>query len=398
MQSAFVWNRNERDLRRGWHTFLKGAFFALQDDADLYPMLWGESWSWVWPVIPIFLTGIASFFILGKWSYEVAHHVSAVDPWCRFPEVLMVLGLFLGLLAGFRGSPFFPMEQPWPLTNSQMRGLRLAGSFLHPASILGLILGWVAGFPWLLDGRFVVGVGLILLPVVGFRAGLGLLSISKIKRFPRPMKFTRQVGVEQTLADLFKNMAGRSGLGALGILLPIFLMVSSHLVLAFTALGYWWAIIQCDILRLEGGRSTLLALLPITPGTNVNARLRGVAQWASRSGAVVLLMLLVKFGPVMVLPGLAALVEMHLVGAAMGLWASASAPLDGWSLSSIQSVGLLTVVGGTTSGWLASLALEHPIFLLIQILVVLGGWLFLSRVRDQVVHEWTRVQERLMLS
>jgi hypothetical protein len=193
-------------------------------------------------------------------------------------------------------------------------------------------------------------------------------------------------------------MAGKGGgaMGGAGLLLALPLLYLGHLISGFTALAFWWALVQADILRLEGRGAALMGALPIKAQTQVDARLHGLAAWSGLSAISALVVLVLRAGSLALLPGAMALVQMHLTGAALGLRASASAPLDGWSLLSIQSLGLMTVCGGTLSGWVMSQALADPSLIITQALLVGLAWILLRRARVRVLGAWAQIQEGLV--
>lgn len=396
-QAASFWNRTERDLRRAWHGLLKGVFQVFQDDADLYVFLWGRSWSWIWPLIPLALAGASALALLGAWSFQIAHGLPAAGSWNRMPEGMTLLGLAMGLGSGVMGAARPPLAQPWPLRRSSAALLRFAGPFLHPACILCLMAGLVAAAPWVAR-RALFATALALLPLLAFRAGLAFSEFAKALRRPRVFRLAPDEGPEATLRRFFRQMAPREGgfFGRAGFVLALPLLFRGDFLLGLSVLGFWWAIVQADILRLEGRNASLMASFPISAATQVDARIRGVAAWSSPSAVIAFAVMGLGTGPLALLPGAMALLQMNLTGAALGLLASASAPLDGASLMSLQNLGLLTLCGGTASGWLATQALSDPSVLILQALAAGLAWVLLRRARGRVLGNWPWIQESLI--
>ena len=398
VQSESVWNRTERDLLRGWYSFVKVIFHLLCDDADLYDFLWGRSLSWVWPLIPLSLAGLSTLAVVGIWSYQIAAGLPAAGSWRFLPEVMALLGLALGMGAGFHESPSLPMNQPWPLTRGNAMAIQMASPFLHPSCQLALLVGAVAAAPWAMRHAALFAITLVLLPILVYRAGLGLMALGKALYKPRRIQLASSEGPDATLRRFFRQMAGRGGgvVGRAGFLLALPLLFHGAFILGFSLLGFCWAIVQADILRLEGRSVSLMASLPISAEVQVDARIRGVAIWSSPSAIAALAAMSLGYGPLALLPGAVALVQMHLTGAALGLLASASSPLDGSSLKTLQSLGLLTLCGGTVSGWLAVQALSDPSVIVLQVLALALSWILLRRARARVLGHWAWTIESLI--
>lgn len=393
---ASVWNRTERDLRRGWHGFLKSAFLVLQDDADLYVGLWGKSWSWIWPLLPLALGGMALFTMLGLWSFQVSSGLAVAGPWWWIPEGTGLFGLLMGMAAGEGGLVSKSLQPSWPLTRLQKGRLRLVGPFLSPFAFLALVSGIVAAGPWCFHAGSMTVAALVGLPIVAFRIGMGFRRLPSAARLWRVFGRSRPSDGPVNLDAFFQQMAGRTHAGRVGFFIAIPLFLTSHPILGFCALGFAWAMVQGDLLRLEGRGSTLVAFLPGSSKAKLDARLRGTARWSLPSALASLAALGFSLGPVGLLPGCLALLGTHLAGDAIGLWVSTMGPLAEWSLVSLQGLGLMTLVGGAASGWLFMEALRDPAILLVQAMLAAMAWLFLRRMRDQVIEGWAWIQEGLI--
>ena len=394
VQAASVWNATERALRRAWYAMLKGVFVALMDDADLYPFLWGRSWSWVWLLAPLAAALLAGLSMLALWSFQVRTHLPAAGPWLNLPMLVATLGALLGFAAGLDRLPGLPRSQPWPVSRALRLGLDTAGPFLHPGCLLALMVGLAAATPWVVASS-AWGPLLLVLPVLLFRAGLELaLPLRKVRR-QGGFHLGSHPSAERTFRRLIRNLPGR-GMGWLGLALVAALVSSGHLLVGFGALAYFWALVQADVLRLEGSAAALVALWPAAPQRKLDARLTGVAQWASKAGFGAWIALLLRFGPAALLPGALSLLEAHWMGAALGLSASAAAPLEGWSLLSLQSLGLAVSLGGLLPGWLLQNALASPWALLAQLLATALTWALLQRTKSRVLADWSAIQESLI--
>src|SRR5690348_3889271 len=124
-------------------------------------------------MIPLAFAGAAALALLGAWSFQITHGLSAAGAWDRLPEGVILFGLALGLSSGAVGAARPPLNQPWPLRGKSALLLRFAGPFLHPACILSLVAGLVAAAPWVAQ-RSIFAIALVLLPLLAFRAGLAL--------------------------------------------------------------------------------------------------------------------------------------------------------------------------------------------------------------------------------
>lgn len=394
MQSAAVWNRTERDLRRVWHTGLRGAFTVLQDDADLYPWLWGRSWSWIWLLVPLTASVLALLGVLALWSHQLQAGLPAAGPWSRLPLLMAMVASGLGLVAGLGAPPRLPEAMPWPITPGKARRIALLGPFLHPASGLAFLLGLASGLPWLAVHPL-LGLGGVLLPLAVFRLTLG------VSRFLPRLKGRQRSGMtvskdpEQALRSLFQRLLGR-GLPLAGGGLAAYLAWNGDLVPALAILAFTGSLVQSDILRIERRAASLVALWPLAPERKLEARLAAVRRWAAPSATLVLAGLVFKFGAVGALPGILALLESHLTGAALGLTSSAATPLEAWSLWTFQSLGLSVVLAGLLPGWLLSRALASPAFLGAQIVAVGAAWSLLQRAKERVRVDWRAIQEALI--
>ena len=399
-QAASAWNRAERDLRQAWYGLLKPLFHLLQDDADLYVFLWGRTWSWLWPMVPVALAGGAALALLGMWSFQVRAGLPAAGPGRLLAEVVATLGMTLGVSPGFSGSSWLVLDHSWPLTRARAWVIRLTGSILHPACLMALLVGSVAAVPWLARPSGGFAILLALLPILAFWTCHGLLVLGKTLRRPRRVRLAASARTEATLRVFFRQMAGRDGgiFGRVGFVLTLPLLFRGDFLLGFSVLGLWWALVQADILRLEGRSASLMASFPVPAEAQVNARILGVAEWSSPSAVIALTAVGLGAGPTALLPGAMALFQMNLTGAALGLLASASVPLDGCSLMSLQSLGMLTLCGGTASGWLARLAFTDPSVVVLQAFAVGLAWILLRRARGRVLGNWARIQENLIRS
>lgn len=394
MQAASAWNRTERSLRRAWYALLKGAFTALMDDADLYPGLWGRTWSWVWLLVPLMASLCSGLVVLGIWSFQVRMQLPAAGPWVHVPVFLGALGALLGFAGGLDPLPRLPRSQPWPIGKAVRLLLDAAGPFLHPGCVLALLMGLAAGGPWLSDslGR---GLGLVALPVACFRIALAISGRLQAARRKRGLR----LGTPSDAASDFRRLIERlpeKGLGWVGSGLVAALIMAGHVLLGFAALAYVWALVQANVLRLEGAAASLVARWPTTPAQKLDARLAGVARWALKAAVAAWIALIVRGGPVAILPGALALLEAHWTGAALGLSASAAAPLEGWSLLSLQSLGLAVVSGGLLSGWLLQASLANPMAMGAQLAATAIAWALLQRSKRRILSDWPAIQEGLI--
>lgn len=394
MQAASAWNRTERSLCRAWYALLKGAFTALMDDADLYPSLWGRSWSWVWLLVPLMAGLCAALAMLAAWSFQVRLQLPAAGPWFHLPMLVGGLGAALGVAGGLDALPRLPESQPWPIRHAAQVGMAVIGPFLHPGCLLAMGVGLAAAIPWglhLPERCFL----LFVLPVVSFRFSLALMTLlRKVRR-----KGGFHLGQNPDAATAFRRLIRsfpESGLGWVGSGLVAALLMTGHLLLGFAALSYVWALVQANILRLEGSAASLVARWPASPELKLNARLSGVTQWAAKVGVAAWIALVVRCGPVAILPGALALLEAHWTGAALGLSASAAAPLEGWSLLSLQSLGLSVVSGGLLSGCLLQATLSNPMVLGAQLATTVVAWAMLQRTKRRILSDWPAVQESLI--
>lgn len=392
VQAASVWNRTERDLRRAWHAFLKAAFVVLQDDADLYPWLWGRSWSWVWPLIPMLAGVFAGLMLLGLWSHQIHAGLPAAGPWRGVAIVTVLCAALLGLAVGVSASPEPSRTLPWPIERFQVGALRVIGPFLHPACLLSGLIGAVAAGPWMRSSPSRACL-LFLLPVAVFRGGMALTAL--LRALPRPrVRLTFGGSAASSLTRMFSRLPKR-GPAWTGAALAASLLFHGDSIAGFAALSFTWSLTQADILRLEGRAASLVASLPLPIETKLDARLWGVARWASSSALAVLAMIVFRFGPAAILPGALALIQAHWSCAAVGLSSSALVSLDG-SLLSLQSLGFSALVGGAFSGWLFSSAMADPRAILAQAVALAFAWAMLQRARSRVVAHWPTIQERLV--
>ncbi len=394
VQAASVWNRTERSLRRAWYALLKGVFTALMDDADLYPGLWGRSWSWVWLLVPLMAGLFGGLAVLSAWSFQVRVGLPAAGPWFHVLALVTALGAMLGVTGALGPLPRLPKSQPWPIGKSARTGLAIIGPFLHPGCLLAMWVGLAAGTPW---GFHSPGRGLLLiaLPICSFRLSLALVAL--VKKTRRKGGF--QLGSDPDAASAFRRLIWNlpeSGLGWAGAGFVVALLMTGHMLLGFAALAYVWALVQANILRLEGPAASLVARWPATPELKLNARLSGVTQWAAKVGLAAWIALVVRCGPVAILPGALAILEAHWMGAALGLSASAAAPLEGWSLLSLQSLGMTVALGGLPSGWLLQASLSNPMAMGAQLAALALAWAMLQRSKRRVLSDWPAIQESLV--
>lgn len=389
-----MWNRTERSLRRAWYALLKGAFSALMDDADLYPVLWGRSWSWAWLLVPLVAGLCAGLGMLELWSFQVRMQLPAAGPWIHVPVFVGVLGALLGFAAGRDPLPRLAPSQPWPIGRAGGFWLEALGPFLHPGCLLALLVGLAAGAPWMI-AFLARALGLVALSICAFRVSLALSSHLRGMRRKGGFHFGTSPDAASDFRRLIQRLPER-GLGWIGSGLVAALFLTGHLVLGFAALAYVWALVQANVLRLEGAASSLMARWPTTPEFKLNARLSGVARWSLKAGLVGWIALVLRWGPVAILPGALAFLEVHWMGAALGLSASAAAPLEGWSLLSLQSLGLAVSLGGLPSGWLLQASLSNPMAMGAQIAAVAVAWALLQRSKRRVLADWPAVQEGLI--
>lgn len=394
VQAASVWNRTERSLCRAWYALLKSAFLALMDDADLYPGLWGRSWSWIWLLVPLMAGLCTVFAMLAAWSFQVHSQLPAAGPWFHLPVLVAALGALLGLAGGLDPLPRLPQSQSWPIPNATRMGLALIGPFLHPGCLLAMGVGLAAAIPWGFHSleRCVL---LLVLPVCSFRVSLALMGLTRKARRRGGFHLGAELDAASVFSRLIRSLP-ESGLGWVGSGLVAALLMTGHLLLGFAALSYVWALVQANILRLEGSAASLVARWPASPELKLNARLSGVTQWAAKVGVAAWIALVVRCGPVAILPGALALLEAHWTGAALGLSASAAAPLEGWSLLSLQSLGLSVVSGGLLSGCLLQATLSNPMVLGAQLATTVVAWAMLQRTKRRILSDWPAVQESLI--
>lgn len=394
VQSASVWNRTERSLCRAWYALLKGVFTALMDDADLYPGLWGRSWSWVWLLAPLMASLAAGLVVLGLWSFQVRAQLPAAGPWIHLPVFVVAIGASLGFAGGRDPLPRLPRSQPWPIGREARFRLEALGPFLHPGCLLALWVGLATGAPWMM-GSIGRALALVALPVCAFR--VALLMSSGLRRMGKKGGFHFGSGPD-AVSD-FRRLIQRlpeRGLGWIGPGLVAALILTGHLLLGFAALAYVWALVQANVLRLEGTASSLMARWPAAPELKLNARLSGVARWALNAGLAGWIVLILRWGPAAILPGALALLQTHWMGAALGLGASAAAPLEGWSLLSLQSLGLAVALGGLPSGWLLQAALTNPMAMGAQLAATAMAWALLQRSKRRILSDWPAIQEGLI--